>query len=99
MKYTAAFSILAFAATAIAIPTELEARTGGGGGGKGGGGSGGGGGKTCSASGKKQVCCNGLLNCVVQVASSNCNNSAYCCNTSAGTVRTSNSCYMRRATC
>ncbi|KAK7991243.1 hypothetical protein PG988_000037 [Apiospora saccharicola] len=44
-----------------------------------------GGAKTCNAD-TKQVCCNGLLNCVVQVLGSTCsNNGAYCCDTSAGT--------------
>ncbi|KAG0014475.1 hypothetical protein BGZ82_001744 [Podila clonocystis] len=37
----------------------------------------------CSASGQKQVCCSGLLACLIQVAGSNCNNKAYCCTTSA----------------
>ncbi|KAM4065505.1 hypothetical protein HRG_004190 [Hirsutella rhossiliensis] len=82
MKYTAAFSVLALAATAIAVPTELEAR-----GGPGNGGGSGGGGTTCSASGQKQVCCTGLLNCLVAVVGENCNNSAYCCTTDAPAVR------------
>ncbi|KAB5581178.1 hypothetical protein GE09DRAFT_1085409 [Coniochaeta sp. 2T2.1] len=33
--------------------------------------------------GAKQVCCNGLLNCAVQVLSSTCNGDAYCCHTDA----------------
>ncbi|PHH81476.1 hypothetical protein CDD83_3573 [Cordyceps sp. RAO-2017] len=73
MKFTA---LVALAGVAAAVPADLEARTGGGGGG---------GSKTCSASGYKQVCCNGLLNCVVQVLGSNCGNSAYCCKTDAST--------------
>ncbi|KAL3956805.1 hypothetical protein ACCO45_009651 [Purpureocillium lilacinum] len=46
MKYTAALSVLALAATA-------------------------------------QVCCSGLLTCLVQVLGASCNNQAYCCNTEA----------------
>ncbi|KAK8023379.1 hypothetical protein PG991_006618 [Apiospora marii] len=44
-------------------PADLVVRTGGGGGG--------GDSKTCSGD-TKQVCCNGLLNCVVQVLGSQC---------------------------
>ncbi|KAK6854154.1 hypothetical protein PG995_009247 [Apiospora arundinis] len=55
---------------------DLVVRTGGGGGG--------GSSKTCSGD-TKQVCCNGLLNCVVQVLGSQCSGGVYCCNTSSGT--------------
>ncbi|KAF9920041.1 hypothetical protein FBU30_010221, partial [Linnemannia zychae] len=37
----------------------------------------------CNASGKKQVCCDALLNCVVQALGSNCSTQAYCCKTDA----------------
>ncbi|RSM18259.1 hypothetical protein CDV31_002985 [Fusarium ambrosium] len=46
--------------------------------GTGGGSSGG----SCNAN-TKQVCCNGLANCLVQVVGKNCDGSAYCCNTEA----------------
>lgn len=75
MKFTFVASVLAMAAAAIAAPAEieaLEARTGGG--------------KTCSTN-NKQVCCNGLLNCVVQVLGQNCDSSAYCCKTDAPVVK------------
>ncbi|KAF4470745.1 hydrophobin 3 precursor [Fusarium albosuccineum] len=75
MKFTIVASALAMAATAIAAPAEVEARTGGGGGGSGGG--------SCSSTHNKQVCCNGLLSCAVQVIGSNCNSNAYCCSTGA----------------
>ncbi|KAF4974600.1 hypothetical protein FZEAL_8527 [Fusarium zealandicum] len=77
MKFTIVASVLAMAATAIAAPAEVEARTHGGGGGSGGG-------KTnvCSAN-TKQVCCNGFLSCAVQVLGKNCDGSAYCCKTAA----------------
>ncbi|KND91806.1 hypothetical protein TOPH_03483 [Tolypocladium ophioglossoides CBS 100239] len=39
-------------------------------------------GAPCSNNGEKQVCCIGLLSCVVQALGGNCN-SAYCCNTEA----------------
>ncbi|KAK7943588.1 uncharacterized protein PG986_012701 [Apiospora aurea] len=55
-------------------PADLVVRTGGGGGST----------KTCSGN-TKQTCCNGLLNCVVQVLGSQCSGGVYCCNTSAGT--------------
>ncbi|KAJ6442347.1 NADH-ubiquinone oxidoreductase [Purpureocillium lavendulum] len=78
MKYTAAISVLALAATAVAAPADLEARTGG---------------NTppppsnCNNNGK-QVCCSGLLTCLVQVLGSPCNNGAYCCQTEAPVVST-----------
>jgi hypothetical protein len=68
MKYAAALSTFALAATAIAAPAEIEARN------------------PCSNNGQRQVCCTGLLECVVQVLGGNCNN-AYCCNTEAPVVR------------
>ncbi|KJZ73893.1 hypothetical protein HIM_06786 [Hirsutella minnesotensis 3608] len=49
------------------------------------GGRGGGRGGSCNASGERQVCCNGLLSCVVQLLGSNCNNEAYCCETGTAT--------------
>ncbi|KAJ3460427.1 hypothetical protein MRS44_011294 [Fusarium solani] len=39
-------------------------------------------GGSCNAN-TKQVCCNGLLNCAVQVLGKNCDGSAYCCKTDA----------------
>eukprot|EP00249_Psilotum_nudum_P027546 c35355_g1_i1 orf=82-348(+) len=38
---------------------------------------------TCSASGKDQVCCNGL-GCLVQVLGSNCDTQSYCCDSGSG---------------
>ncbi|RYP42610.1 hypothetical protein DL767_000134 [Monosporascus sp. MG133] len=32
---------------------------------------------------QKSVCCNGILNCVVQVIAPSCSGSAYCCETDA----------------
>ncbi|RYP84714.1 hypothetical protein DL770_005166 [Monosporascus sp. CRB-9-2] len=32
---------------------------------------------------QKSVCCNGILNCVVQVIAPSCSGSAYCCKTDA----------------
>ncbi|KAM0544205.1 hypothetical protein ACHAPJ_011956 [Fusarium lateritium] len=74
MKFTTIASVLAMAATAVAAPADVEARTGGGGGG-------GGGTTTCSAN-NKQVCCNGL-SCLVQVLGKTCSGDAYCCETGA----------------
>ncbi|KAK1762505.1 hypothetical protein QBC33DRAFT_574123 [Phialemonium atrogriseum] len=70
------------AVLAAAAP-QLAVRNGGPGGGhSGGGGGGSGGGKgSCNADVEKQVCCNGLLSCVVQAVSSGCTNQAYCCKT------------------
>ncbi|KAK8115723.1 hypothetical protein PG984_012225 [Apiospora sp. TS-2023a] len=68
-------------ANPIAAPPAMEAadlaiRTDGGSGGST---------KTCNAD-TKQVCCDGILGCVVQLLGSTCsNNGAYCCKTSAGT--------------
>ncbi|KAM5341197.1 hypothetical protein ACJ41O_015306 [Fusarium nematophilum] len=69
MKFTTVASVFAMAATAFAAPSDIEARTGGKGG-------------SCSVN-TKQVCCNGILNCAVQVIGSQCNNQAYCCKTDA----------------
>ncbi|KAJ4309163.1 hypothetical protein N0V84_011669 [Fusarium piperis] len=69
MKFTTVASVLAMAATAIATPTEVEARGGGSAG-------------PCNAN-AQQVCCNGLLQCAVQVLGKNCDGSAYCCETAA----------------
>ncbi|RSL41879.1 hypothetical protein CEP53_012501 [Fusarium sp. AF-6] len=69
MKFTIVASILAMAATAIAAPTEVEARGGGSAG-------------SCNAN-AQQVCCNGILSCAVQVLGKNCDGSAYCCETAA----------------
>ncbi|KAF5007854.1 hypothetical protein FDECE_5769 [Fusarium decemcellulare] len=67
MKFTTVASVLAMAATAMAGSSEFETRTA----------------KTCTAAHHKQVCCNGLTNCLVQVAGQNCVNKAYCCKTDA----------------
>ncbi|KAJ4253471.1 hypothetical protein NW762_010629 [Fusarium torreyae] len=72
MKFTTIASVLALAATAVAAPADVEARTGGGGGGST---------TTCSAN-NKQVCCNGL-SCLVQVLGNTCSGDAYCCKTDA----------------
>ncbi|UNI22279.1 hypothetical protein JDV02_008181 [Purpureocillium takamizusanense] len=70
MKYTAALSALALAATAMAAPAELDARTNSNPP------------SNCNNNGK-QVCCSGLLNCLVQAIGSPCQNDAYCCKTDA----------------
>ncbi|KAG0059724.1 hypothetical protein BGZ92_006870, partial [Podila epicladia] len=41
--------------------------------------------RDCSASGKKQVCCNGLANCLIQAVGENCSNEAFCCETKSPT--------------
>ncbi|KAJ6442624.1 oxidoreductase [Purpureocillium lavendulum] len=63
-------ALLALAATAAAAPTEVEPRTGGG---------------DCN-NGGSQVCCSGLLNCLVQAVGDSCSNQAYCCQTDAPVV-------------
>ncbi|GJN79811.1 hypothetical protein VFPFJ_10081 [Purpureocillium lilacinum] len=68
MKYTAA--LLALVATVAAAPAEVESRNGGGGG-------------DCNNNGGTQVCCNGVLDCLVQVVGDSCSNQAYCCQTDA----------------
>ncbi|SPJ70312.1 uncharacterized protein FTOL_00040 [Fusarium torulosum] len=74
MQFTTIASILAMATVAIAAPSpaDIEARTGHGGGNT----------PVCSAK-AKQVCCNGLLSCTVQVLGGNCGGNSYCCKTSA----------------
>lgn len=72
MKYTAA--LLALVATVAAAPAEVESRNGGGGGGD------------CNNNGGTQVCCNGVLDCLVQVVGDSCSNQAYCCQTDAPAV-------------
>ncbi|KAF2493790.1 hypothetical protein BU16DRAFT_619016 [Lophium mytilinum] len=42
-------------------------------------------GGSCNGGNNKQVCCTGVLNCVVQVLGSNCDASTYCCSTDATT--------------
>lgn len=42
---------------------------------------------SCNAN-TKQVCCNGLLTCAVQILGKNCDGSTYCCKTSAPAVST-----------
>ncbi|KAH7262805.1 hypothetical protein BKA59DRAFT_505827 [Fusarium tricinctum] len=72
MQFTTIASILAMATVAIAAPApaDIEARTGGGNT------------PVCSAQ-AKQVCCNGLLSCAVQVLGGNCGGNSYCCQTNA----------------
>lgn len=54
--------------------------------------------KSCSATGNKQVCCDGPGACLVQVIGDSCNADAYCCKTDAEQVRLfSFSCVMRAA--
>jgi hypothetical protein len=65
-------SILCLAVAASAAPA-VQVRTGGSS-------------SSCSTN-TKQVCCNGLLNCVVQVISETCSGDVYCCNTGAPEVR------------
>ncbi|KAJ5819326.1 hypothetical protein N7474_004917 [Penicillium riverlandense] len=38
---------------------------------------------SCSSSGNKQVCCDGVANCLVQVIGDTCSANAYCCKTDA----------------
>ncbi|KAI1058797.1 hypothetical protein LB507_004113, partial [Fusarium sp. FIESC RH6] len=71
MQFSTLASVLTMAVAAIAAPADtLEARTGGGNN------------AVCSAQ-NKQVCCNGLLSCAVQVLGSNCNGNSYCCKSDA----------------
>ena len=49
-------------------------------------GGGGGGGGSCNADVEKQVCCDGILSCVVQALSSGCSNTSFCCKTDAPIV-------------
>jgi len=53
-------------------------------------------GSTCLAN-TKQVCCNGLLNCVVQALSSTCTGDVYCCNTDAPEASVISLCYSNTA--
>ncbi|KAH7231155.1 hypothetical protein BKA59DRAFT_536371 [Fusarium tricinctum] len=69
MKTAAALSALTMAVAVIAAPSDIEAR--------------GSSSSSCNSKTHKQVCCNGLLSCTVQVLGSNCNNDAYCCKTNA----------------
>lgn len=77
MKFSVAATTLALAATALAAPS-LETRTDP---------------KpptpppssTCSND-SKQVCCDGLLNCLVQVLGGPCDNEVFCCKTDAPAV-------------
>ncbi|KAF4966700.1 hypothetical protein FSARC_5644 [Fusarium sarcochroum] len=73
MQFTTIASILAMASAAIAAPADIEART-----------NPGDNTNVCSTN-NQQVCCNGLLNCVVQVLGKTCDGSAYCCKTGAPT--------------
>ncbi|KAI6767702.1 hypothetical protein HG530_005711 [Fusarium avenaceum] len=70
MQFSTIASILAMATVAIAAPApaDIEARTGSNN-------------PVCSVQ-SQQVCCNGLLACVVQVLG-NCGGNSYCCETNA----------------
>jgi hypothetical protein len=72
MKTATALSALTMAVAVIAAPSDIEAR--------------GSSSSSCNNKTHKQVCCNGLLACTVQVLGSNCNNDAYCCKTNAPVV-------------
>ncbi|KAI1084479.1 hypothetical protein F5B20DRAFT_525004 [Whalleya microplaca] len=76
MQFTTAITTLfALAASVIAAPSELNARTGTP--------------SYCTDSSQQQVCCNALaLDCVVQVLGSVCTTESYCCqsNEAAGTL-------------
>lgn len=75
MKYTAILSVLALAATAIAVPW-------------GGGGGGGGSSSTCNSDNEQVVCCASILNliCLVDAIGGSCGSSAYCCDNGASVV-------------
>ncbi|KAH7210831.1 hydrophobin 3 [Fusarium redolens] len=77
MQFTKIASVLAMAAAAIAAPApgnyEIEPRTGGGNN------------QPVCAAQSQQVCCSGLLNCVVQVLGTGCKTSSFCCKTDAPT--------------
>ncbi|CEI41816.1 hypothetical protein FVEN_g3782 [Fusarium venenatum] len=73
MQFSTFTAVFAMAAAAIAAPADIEARTGHDNGNNK---------PVCSAQ-SKQVCCNGLLSCAVQVLGSNCNANSYCCDTQA----------------
>jgi hypothetical protein len=71
MQYSSIFTILALAMAAAAAPSEKAVRTGGG---------------NCNSQ-TANTCCDGLLNCVVQIAGHNCDGTAWCCDTTAPQVR------------
>ncbi|PFH57710.1 hypothetical protein XA68_14673 [Ophiocordyceps unilateralis] len=62
-------AVVALAAVAVAAPADVEPRTA----------------SRCNAVGQRQVCCGGLLGCLVQVLGSTCSTRAYCCETGAST--------------
>lgn len=66
----------AMAAFVAAAPQGLDTRTDGNGGNGG----------PCNAVGT-QVCCNGLLTCLVQALGAPCSNQAFCCNVNSPVVR------------
>jgi hypothetical protein len=70
MQFTSVFTLLAVAMTASALPSEVARGNNI---------------ASCNAA-SQNVCCNGLLNCVVQVAGKTCNTEAYCCETTAPQV-------------
>ncbi|RGP59204.1 hydrophobin 3 precursor [Fusarium sporotrichioides] len=71
MQFSTFTAVFAMAAAAIAAPTEIEARTDGGHN------------NVCSTQ-NNQVCCQGLLNCAVQVLGAGCSGgNSYCCKTDA----------------
>ena len=66
MQFTTLVSALAMALMVSAAPADIEARTSGDN-------------SICKAAGDKQVCCNGILDCVVQALGSACTTKSYCC--------------------
>ncbi|KAK4235376.1 hypothetical protein C8A03DRAFT_17878 [Achaetomium macrosporum] len=69
MQFTSIFSILAVAMTAAALPSAgVAPRTGDVG--------------SCNSQ-TSNVCCDGVLGCVVTVLGKNCEGSSYCCETTA----------------
>lgn len=74
MQYSTIFTVLAAAMTAAAMPSApVDARTA----------------DTfiCPAT-SSQVCCNGVADCLVNVLAKNCENQAYCCESSPVQVST-----------
>ncbi|KAJ4306809.1 hypothetical protein N0V88_000177 [Collariella sp. IMI 366227] len=69
MQFSTIFTVLAAAMTASAFPKMVMPRGGGGSNEV----------NVCSSTHNTAVCCNGVLDCVVNVIASNCDQSAYCC--------------------
>lgn len=69
MQFSTIFTVLAAAMTATALPNVAR--------------SGGDETAVCSSTHNNNVCCDGLLNCVLNVVAENCSNDAYCCKSDA----------------